>query len=293
MVENEMLASQFERNRDHLRAVAYRMLGSASEADDAIQETWLRLTRSDASSIENLGAWLTTVIARVCLDMLRARTSRREDPLDSELPEKPTKSVAPPNPEQEAMLADSVGVALLVVLDQLSPAERLAFVLHDMFDMSFEEIATVVGRTPIAARQLASRARRRVQGKRPSQTHITSQRRVVDAFLAAMREGNFEGLIAVLDPDVVVRLDEFAGRPQGPREVRGATNWAKGAIGFSRMAPFMQPALVDGNIGVVLVQNGKLSRVLQLTIAGEKIVAAEIIADPARLNTLNITVLEN
>src|SRR5262249_24123501 len=229
-------ASQFERNRDHLRAVAYRMLGSATEADDAIQETWLRLTRSDASSIENLGAWLTTVIARLWLDMLRARTSRREDPLDSEVPEKPTKSVGPPNPEQEAMLADSVGVALLVVLDQLSPAERLAFVLHDMFDMSFAEIANVVGRTPIAARQLASRARRRVQGKRPSQTQITSQRRVVDAFLGAMREGNFEGLIAVLDPDVVVRLDEFAGRPGGPTEVRGATNWAKGAIGFSRMA---------------------------------------------------------
>jgi RNA polymerase sigma-70 factor (ECF subfamily) len=293
MAENEIVTRQFEENRLHLRAVAYRMLGSTTEADDAVQETWLRLTRSDSGNIQNLRAWLTTVIARVCLDMLRSRTSRREDALDTETPEVSMNNTAANSPEQEAILADSVGVALLVVLDQLPPAERLAFVLHDMFDMSFEEIAGIVGRTPAAARQLASRARRRVQGKKPLDTRILGQRRVVDAFLAALRKGDFEGLIAVLDPDVVVRIDEFAGRPGEPREIRGAQNWAKGAITFSQVARFIQPALINGNVGLILAHGGRLSRVLQFAIVGDKIVDVEIIAARGRLQSLKVSVLEN
>src|SRR5579872_517353 len=227
MSEQEWWAKQFEENRGHLRAVAYRILGSASEADDAVQEAWLRLSHSDTGEIENLGAWLTTVVARLCLDALRSRSSRREEALDASgsLSTSETAVSRPgvSDPEQEALLADSVGLALLVVLDRLTPAERIAFVLHDMFDVSFDEIASIVGRSPAAARQLASRARRRVQGaETPSRSDLTGQRQVVDAFVAALRGGDFAGLLAVLDPQVLVRIDEAAGRPGGPREIHGA-----------------------------------------------------------------------
>jgi RNA polymerase sigma factor (sigma-70 family) len=292
MHEPEFLAQQFEQNRSHLRAVAYRMLGSAAEADDAVQEAWLRLSRSDASTIENLTAWLTTVVARVSLDMLRSRTSRREDSLEAQTVE-PTSSHKR-DPEQETLLANSVGVAVLVVLDRLAPPERLAFVLHDMFGVSFDEIASIVGRSPDAARQLASRARRRVQGAdAPSSNTISQQRKVVDAFIAALRSGDYQGLLAVLDPDVVVRVDEAAARPGAPREVRGAENWAKGAIAYSRLAQsqLMQPMLVDGNVGLIWAPHGKLQRALRFTVENGKIVAAEVIADPERLSNLNLAVL--
>src|SRR6185369_10980618 len=246
MTDTEYLGQIFESERDRLRAVAYRMLGSANEADDAVQETWLRLNRSDAVSIENLGGWLTTVVARVCLDMLRARKSRREESFDSELAGPVVESSQGMNAEQEALLADSVGVALLVVLDTLSPPERLAFVMHDMFDVSFEEIGSIIGKSPQAARQLASRARRRVRGADKAQhVQLNSQRKVVDAFLTALRAGDFEGLLAVLDPDVLVRVD-IPGRPAA--EVRGAANWAKGAVAYSQLAATVQLAMVNGEI---------------------------------------------
>src|ERR1043165_6973776 len=279
------LANLFEANRSHLRAVAYRMLGSANEADDAVQEAWLRLSRSDAAEIRNLESWLTTVVARVCLDMLRSRKARREDVLDGEGVEPSTSNAErTTDPEQEALLADSVGLALLVVLDTLAPAERVAFVLHDVFDVSFDEIASIVGRTPAAARQLASRARRRVRGEDATPvSDLKSQRVVVDAFLAALRAGDFAGLLAVLDPNVVVRLGPGAGAPGAPREIRGAENWARGAVAFTRLARFVQPALVNGGVGLVFAAGGRLSRALTFTIANGKIVAAEIIADPAQL----------
>ena len=294
MNDQDWLAERFEQNRGHLRAVAYRMLGSLSEADDAIQETWLRLGRSDASAIDNLGGWLTTVVARVCLDMLRSRTSRREESLDTEVAELPAKSTAPLDPEQEAVLADSVGLALLVVLDRLSPAERLAFVLHDLFPVPFDEIARIVGRTEEATRQLASRARRRVQGGgRVPDAELHPQRDVVDKFLTALRAGDFEGLVAVLDPDVVVHIDEVAAAPGAAREVRGAATWAKNAIAFSRGARFVRPVLVDGTMGAMLAPQGHLSRVLRLTIKGGKIAQVDIIGDPVRLQELDLAVLEN
>ncbi|HEV8040594.1 MAG TPA: sigma-70 family RNA polymerase sigma factor [Bryobacteraceae bacterium] len=293
MHQQEWWAKQFEENRDHLRAVAYRMLGSASEADDAVQEAWLRLSRSDAAAIENFGGWLTTVVARVCLDTLRSRSSRREDALDTRASEAAANWPRVSNPEQEALLADSVRLALLVMLDRLTPAERVAFVLHDMFDVSFNEIASIVGRSPAAARQLASRARRRVQGAgTPSQADLHRQRRVVDAFLSALRGGDFEGLIAVLDPDVVVRIDEIAARPGAPRVIHGAQAWAKGAVAFAQMARSLQTMLVDGTMGLVWAPAGRLSRVLKFTVANEKIVAADIIADPARLRELHLTALD-
>ena len=231
MAEHQWLAEKFEEKRGHLRAVAYRMLGTLNEADDAVQEAWLRLSRSDASTIENLGGWLTTVVSRVCLDMLRSRSSRKEEALDAQPVEPVAIREGQRNPEQETLLADSIGTALLIVLDRLDPAERLAFVLHDMFAVSFDEVASIVGRSPEAARQLASRARRRIQGA-PAvpNASLMEQRRVVDAFLDALRRGDFEGLVAVLDPDIVVRVDEAAARPGAPREIRGARNWAKGAI---------------------------------------------------------------
>src|SRR5436190_9957922 len=236
MSEQEWLAESFEEHRTHLRAVAYRMLGSLSEADDAVQETWLRVSRSDTGDVENLRAWLTTIVARISLNTLRSRKSRREEPLGPHLPEPIVDREDGTDPEHEAVLADSVGLALLVVLERLAPAERLAFVLHDMFDMSFDEIAPIVGRSPTTARQLASRARRRVQGAATvSDADRTSQREVVDTFLAALRGGDFDALVAVLDPDVVVRAD---GPPGAPREVRGARTWAKGALAFSRHARF-------------------------------------------------------
>jgi RNA polymerase sigma factor (sigma-70 family) len=294
MDQHEWLAERFEENRGHLRAVAYRMLGSLSEADDALQETWLRLSRSDAGGIENLGGWLTTVVSRVCLDMLRSRTSRREEALETHLPEPVASPEAGSDPEQEALLADSVGLALLVVLDRLSPAERLAFVLHDMFAVSFEEIAAIVGRTPTAARQLASRARRRVQGGGSiTPAERAQQREVVDAFLAAVRKGDFEGLLGVLDPDVIVRLDEAAAHPGAPREIRGARNWAKGAVAFAQAVRFAQPALVDGKVGLVLAPGGRLVRALTFASSEGKIAEVEVIADPARLRQLDLATLNS
>lgn len=296
--ENDWLAERFEENRGHLRAVAYRMLGSPSEADDAVQESWLRLSRSEASGIENLGGWLTTVVARVCLDMLRSRSARREEPLDADLPEpalRPLGDAKQIDPEEEALMADSVGLAMLVVLDRLAPAERLAFVLHDTFAVPFEEIAAILGRSPTAARQLASRARRRVRGVDAVPAKVSQQREVVDAFLAALRAGDFEGLIAVLDPDVVVRIDEAAARPGAAREIRGAENWARGAIAYSRSISqsvrFVSPALVDGKAGLIWAPHGRLLRVVRFAIVDGKIVEVEIIADPARLRQLDLAVL--
>jgi RNA polymerase sigma-70 factor (ECF subfamily) len=290
MAETEHLGQLFESERDHLRAVAYRMLGSANDADDAVQETWLRLNRSDAVSIENLGGWLTTVISRVCLDMLRARKSRREESLESELRESVAESSQGTNPEEEALLADSVGVALLVVLDTLTPPERLAFVMHDMFDVSFDEIASIIGRSPQAARQLASRARRRVRGPdKVQQTELRRKGKVVNSFLSALRAGDFDGLLAVLDPDVLVRVD-MPGRPGAPAEVRGAANWAKGAVAYSRLVGSVQPALVNGLPGLVFAPGGRLSRVLTFKIVDETIVEFEVIANPDRLKQLNLSV---
>ena len=291
MDEGNWLAQQFENNRGRLRGVAYRMLGSLSEADDAVQETWLRLSRSDAGNIQNLGGWLTTVVARVCLDMLRSRTARAEESLETQ-PASVTSQTTARDPEQETLLADSVGVALLVVLDRLSPAERLAFVLHDVFAVPFDEIAAILDRTPEAVRQLASRARHRVQAKESdASANLSEQRRVVDAFLTALRSRDFEGLVAVLDPDVLVRIDEAAARPGAPREIKGARNWAQGAVAFSQMVRFAQAALVDGSVGIVFAPDGELSRVLHFTIANGKIFQADIIGEPARLRELELAVL--
>jgi len=286
--EQKDLTLLFESHRSHLRAVAYRMLGSATEADDAVQEAWLRLNGSNTSEVANLGGWLTTVVARVCLDILRSR--RREEALDAEVVDSIADSKS--DPEQETLLADSVGVALLVVLDTLSPAERVAFVLHDVFDLPFDEIAPIVDRTPDAARQLASRARRRVRGgERTSKADLQSQRVAVDAFLAALRVGDVEGLLAVLDPDVLVRMDAAPGAP--PREVRGAANWARGATAaFSRFAPVVQPAVINGTVGLVIAHGGKLSRALTFTVANGKITQVEIITDRDRLQQLDLSVLD-
>lgn len=285
------IAKLFDAQRGHLRAVAYRMLGSLNEAEDAVQEAWLRLNRSDAGTINNLEGWLTTVVARVCLDVLRSRKLRREESLDERTIEPVSTPVDSINPEEEALLADSVGLALLVVLDTLTPAERVAFVLHDVLDLSFDEIAPVVGRTTAATRQLASRARRRVRGgESMSGTELRNQRTVVDAFLAALRAGDFEGLIAVLDPDVVVHTD-VAGVPGAPREIRGASNWAKGAIAFSRMAQSVHPVLINGAVGLIFAPGGHLARALSFTIERGKITNVEIIGDPARLNQLELGVV--
>jgi RNA polymerase sigma-70 factor (ECF subfamily) len=289
--ENKWLADRFEQNRGHLRAVAYRMLGSLSEADDAVQEAWLRLSRSDASSIDNLGGWLTTVVGHVCLDMLRSRTSRREESLSEHVPEPVVRPQKRTDPEQEALLADSVGLALLVVLEKLTPAERLAFVLHDMFAVPFEEVASIVGRSPEATRQLASRARRRVQGAdTASHADLVEQRKTVDAFLAALRAGDFEGLVALLDPDLVVRVDAASAASGAATEVRGARNWAKGAMTYSQGARSAQPALVDGKVGVVIAPRGRLFRVLRLTISAGKIAQIDVTGDPARLAEFDLAV---
>jgi RNA polymerase sigma-70 factor (ECF subfamily) len=266
------------------------MLGSLSEIDDAVQEAWLRLSRADAREIDNLGGWLTTVVARVCLDMLRSRRSRREEPFTPGTPEPVAADTSGSNPEQEALLADSVGLALLVVLDRLPPAERLAFVLHDMFAVPFEEIAPIVGRSPQATRQLASRGRRRVRGgaAAPDSDRVR-QREVVDAFLAALRNGDFEGLLAVLDPDLVVRADMAAG---APTEIRGAAIWAKGAVAYGHMARLVRPALVNGAIGVVLAARGRLSRALTFKIANGKITEIDVIGNPARLSELDVSVVD-
>lgn len=292
----EWLARQFEGHRSHLRAVAYRMLGASAEADDAVQEAWLRLSRSGGEGIENLGGWLTTVVARVCLDTLRSRQAKREDSLDDERAAVPVAGrvrAAGRDPEQEAILADSVSLALLVVLDRLEPAERLAFVMHDMFDVPFDEIAPMLGRTEVATRKLASRARQRVRGVAavPS-ADLSQQRETVEAFLAAMRAGDFEALLRVLNPDVVVRLDEGGGRPGAPREIHGAANWARGAITFSQFAQFITPAVINGAVGLVLAPGGRLSRALVFQFAQDKISQAEVIVDPARLRELDLAVLE-
>jgi RNA polymerase sigma-70 factor (ECF subfamily) len=287
MDEQKILAERFEANRGHLRAVAYRMLGSASEADDAVQEAWLRLARSDAGEIGNLGGWLTTVVARVCLDMLRSRKSKREEPLGPDMPE-PT--VSSTSTEQEAEMAESVGLAVLVVLQTLAPAERIAFVLHDMFDLPFDEIAPIVGRTPAAARQLASRARRRVQGaERPDETELTRKQQIVDAFLAAARGGDLQGLLTVLDPDVVFRADDAAAQLGDARELRGADAVARSFLGRAQTA---RSALIDGALGVVVAPNGRLLLVLNVTITRGKIAAINAVADPERLGRLELSVLE-
>lgn len=293
---NDWLAGKFEEHRSHLRAVAYRMLGSSSEADDAVQEAWLRLNRSGGEGIENLGGWLTTVVGRVCLDALRSRQAKREESLDDEQSPSPVarKSRTPGrDPEQETILADSVSLALLVVLDRLEPAERLAFVMHDMFDVPFDEIASLLGRTEVATRKLASRARQRVRGV-PPVTHadLLQQRQTVEAFLAAMRAGDFDALLRVLDPDVVVRLDEGAGRPGAPREIHGAANWARGAVTFSQHAQFITPAVINGAVGLVLAPGGHLSRAVVFQFTNGKISEADVIVDPARLKALDLAVLQ-
>jgi RNA polymerase sigma factor (sigma-70 family) len=287
--ERDQLADRFEANRSHLRAVAYRMLGSVSEADDAVQESWLRLSRSKTDELENLRAWLTTVVARVSLDMLRSRKSRREEPLGAHLPEPIVSREDGVDPEHEALLADSVGLALLVVLEALTPAERLAFVLHDMFAVPFDEIAPIVGRSPTAARQLASRARRRVRAAPAPDVDLARQREVVDAFLAAARDGAFDALVALLDPDVVMRVDRDSG---APREFRGAPSVAEQVLTFARGAQFARPALINGAAGFVVAPRGRPVAVAGFTVAGGRIVAMDVLADPARLRELDLTVLD-
>jgi RNA polymerase sigma-70 factor (ECF subfamily) len=300
MDEHERLAARFEATRGHLRSVAYRMLGTRSEAEDAVQEAWLRLSRSDSSGVENLGGWLTTVVARICLDMLRARRSRREDPGGARVPEVGA-GVDPSGPEHDALLADSVGVALLVVLDSLAPAERLAFVLHDMFDLPFDEIAPIVGCSPAAARQLASRARRRVQGATVDpDADLTRQREVVDAFLAASRGGDLSALLAVLDPDVVLRADAVAvseslarrgeGAPPLAPEVRGAAAVAGAFLGRAHAAG---PALVNESLAVVWAPGGQPRAVIGLTMVRGKIAAVDVVADPDRLAELDVALLDS
>jgi RNA polymerase sigma factor (sigma-70 family) len=290
MEEREFLAEQFEKHRARLRAVAYRMLGSLSEADDAVQEAWIRLSRTDANAVENLGGWLTTVVARVSLNMLRSRRTRREEPL-VRLPEPIIDRADGVDPEHEALLADSVGLAMLVVLETLSPPERVAFVLHDIFGMPFEEIAPIVDRSSDAARQLASRARRRVQGEKTvPDVDLDTQRRVVDAFLAAAREGDFEGLLEVLDPDVVLRVDVG---PEGESiEVRGAQVVAGQAVAFSEIGLLVRPALVNGVAGAVSTLDGEPFSVGAITVRGGKIVEIDILSDPARLSQLDLTILD-
>jgi RNA polymerase sigma factor (sigma-70 family) len=291
MDDQEWLARRFEEHRARLRAVAYRMLGSLSEADDAVQESWIRLSGAETGDVENLGAWLTTVVARISLNMLRARHSRREDLLGPHVPEPIIDRLDRTDPEHEALLADSVGLALLVVLDTLGPAERLAFVLHDIFAVPFDEIAPIVDRSPDAARQLASRARRRVQGERAvPDADLTRQREVVDAFMAAANAGDFEALVAVLDPEVVLRADAGA-LASASRVIRGAANVASQALGFSGHGLLSQPALINGVPGAVTTMNGQPIAVGALTVRGGKIVAIDILADPERLRELDLAIL--
>jgi RNA polymerase sigma-70 factor (ECF subfamily) len=282
--EESFLAWQFEASRDHLRSVAYRMLGARGEVDDAVQETWLRLSRTDTSDVANLRGWLTTVVARICLDMLRARKSRRETPMDAHVPE-PIDDTQ----QSEAEMADSVGAALLVVLETLQPAERLAFVLHDMFAVPFEEIAPIVGRSVEASRQLASRARRRVQGAPVPDADFSRRRNIVDAFLAASREGDFEGLLAVLDPDVVFRADQAAVRLGSLPEIRGA---AAVAETFKGRAQAARPALVDGELGLAVILGGRLRIALRFTFKDDRIAAVEAVADAERIRAFDVEVLE-
>lgn len=291
MDEHDGLADQFEAHRSHLRAVAYRMLGSLSEADDAVQDAWLRLSRADTSGVANLGGWLTTVVARVCLDMLRARTSRREEPLAAYMPDPTVGRADGIDPEQEAVLADAVGHALLVVLDTLAPAERLAFVLHDVFAVPFDEIAPIVGRSPTATRQLASRARRRVRGTATvPDADLARQRAVVDAFLAASRGGDFAALLAALDPDVVFRADKSVAPAGAPGVMRGAPAVAAHFMGRARLA---RSALVNGAVGIIVAPQGRLMMAMGLTFTDGKIATIDVIADPARLRQLALAVLDD
>jgi RNA polymerase sigma factor (sigma-70 family) len=291
MDERDWLAERFEEHRSRLRSVAYRMLGSLSEADDAVQEAWLRFSRADAGDVENLGAWLTTVVGRVALDMLRSRRRRREEPPGARLPEPVLDRVDGTDPEHEALLAGSVGLALLVVLETLTPAERLAFVLHDMFAVPFDEIAPIVGRSPDAARQLASRARRRVQGERSvPDADLDTQRRVAAAFLAAARDGDFDALLEVLDPDVVLRAD--LGPLGRSREVRGAAAVARQALTYSRLGLITRPALVNGAVGAVTTLDGEPFAVGAFTVRGGRIVEIDILADTERLRRLDLTILD-
>jgi RNA polymerase sigma-70 factor (ECF subfamily) len=294
MDENTWLAERFEAHRPHLRAVAYRMLGSLAEADDAVQDAWLRFSRAGADEVENLGGWLTTNVARVCLNMLRARNARREESLELHLPDPLISPEGELHPEEEALLADSVGLALLVVLDTLTPTERLAFVLHDMFALPFEEIAPMVGRTPEAARQLASRARRRVKGAdlREPDPDLARQRAVVDAFFAASRGGDFDALVAVLDPEVVLRADFGARRPAASTVIRGAAAVAGQALLFgANPAAELHPVLVNGAAGAVVTLRGRPFAVLGLTVAAGKIIAIDAIAEPERVRRLAAAVL--
>jgi RNA polymerase sigma factor (sigma-70 family) len=292
MNESDWLAERFESHRGHLRGVAYRMLGSITEADDAVQEAWIRLSRTDANEIDNLRAWLTTVVARVCLNFLRSRKSRREAPLEPHIPDPILSSADGMHPEQEALLGDSVGLAMLVVLDTLSPPERVAFVLHDVFAVPFDEIAPIVGRTPAAARQLASRARRRVRGAPVPDADLQGQRAVVDAFLAAARTGDFEGLLALLDPDVVSTSDGGVRRPGFRRVVQGAEAVAAGAMGFRRFDETSRRVLVNGTPGIVAwAPNGELLAVASFIVRGGKIVSIDALADPDRLRELDLAIL--
>jgi RNA polymerase sigma-70 factor (ECF subfamily) len=290
MDDRDVLASRFEENRAHLRAVAYRMLGSVAEADDAVQEAWLRLSRSDAAAVENLRGWLTTVVGRVCLDLLRARRARREEYAGSWLPEPIVADDDPADPEYEALLAESVGLALLVVLETLTPAERLAFVLHDMFGVPFEEIGEIVDRSPAAARQLASRARRRVRGEAPPpDPDLTRQREVVDAFLAASRAGDFEALIAVLDPDVVFRIDTGGAGPRARPPVQGAAAVARQVLARGApLAPLARPAIVNGAAGAVVVVGGKPFAVVSFAVRNGRIAEIDLVADPAKLGGVSV-----
>jgi RNA polymerase sigma-70 factor, ECF subfamily len=294
MSEHDGIASQFEEHRSHLRGVAYRILGSASDADDAVQEAWLRVSRGSSADVMNLRGWLTTVVARTCLNMLRARSVRREASIDGDEPSVPALPGPGPDAEQEAVLADSVGLALLVVLERLTPAERLAFVLHDMFDLPFEEIARVIERSPAAARQLASRARRRVRGASMTRDADLGRRRhVVEAFLAASREGDFGALLELLDPDVVLRIEDVGAERHaaGHRELRGAETVLAGSRNFSRAARFCRVALLNGSPGLVMAPNGRLMRALVFTFAGDRIASVEVIADPAHLRRLDVSIL--
>jgi RNA polymerase sigma factor (sigma-70 family) len=295
--EREWLAERFEAHRTHLRAVAYRMLGSLAEADDAVQEAWLRLSRADSGGVENLGGWLTTIVARVCLNMLQSRRSRREEPLDAHLPDPVVSVRDQADPEQQALLAEGVGLALLVVvLDTLTPAERVAFVLHDMFAVPFGQIAPIVGRSPNAAKMLASRARRRVHGADPvPDADLARQRAVVDAFFAAARDGDFTALLMLLDPQVLLRADAAAVRAGAPSEVRGAaavSGHMLTAGDFSRLAWFARPALVNGAAGVVIAAGGRAFAVVGFTVRHGRIAEIDVFADPARLSQLDLTALD-
>ncbi|MFF2038927.1 sigma-70 family RNA polymerase sigma factor [Kitasatospora sp. NPDC058170] len=289
MDEDRLLTERFEEHRPHLRAVSYRMLGSISEAEDALQEAWLRLERTDISEVENLGGWLTTVVTRLCLNMLRAREQRREDPLEIRMPDPVIGREGVIDPEREVLLADSVGLALLVVMESLSPAERIAFVLHDMFAVPFDEIAPVIEKSTAATRQLASRARRRVQGQAPAPDRdLVRQRAAVDAFFAASRDGDFEALVAVLDPDVVLRSDGVVGRVRQAVVLNGARTVASQAVMYSSLAPFVRPALVNGAAGVVVVADGRTLSVMAFTVVGGKVVAIDVLTDPERLAGLDL-----